>query len=100
MSESEERFTRKAWPATCSTIPPLSTGFHNLTNPPSSRPRPGSESEVPSTLGGTGEWLMYLITLDGVLPGPTRATEVLEAVKVAAEVRAHHAVAHGAERIL
>lgn len=75
-------------------------GFSQSNQPPSSRPRPGSESEVPSTLGGTGEWLMYLITLDGVLPGPTRATEVLEAVKVAAEVRAHHAVAHGAERIL
>lgn len=52
------------------------------------------------SLGGTGEWLVRLETIDGVLPLPARATEVLEAFEVAAEVRPNHAIAHGAQGIL
>ena len=43
---------------------------------------------------------MGLETVDGVLPLPAGATEILEAFEVSAEVRAHHAVAHGAEGVL
>ena len=43
---------------------------------------------------------MGLEPLDGVLPLPARAAEVLEALEVSAEVGPHHAVAHGAERVL
>ncbi len=43
---------------------------------------------------------MGLVTVDGVLPGPTRATEVLEAVEISAEVGPHHTIAHGAQGVL
>lgn len=42
---------------------------------------------------------MALVAVDGVLPLPAGATEVLEAVKVTAEVRAHHAATQGAEGV-
>lgn len=43
---------------------------------------------------------MGLVAIDGMLPLPTGAAEVLEALEVTAEVRAHHSVAHGAKRVL
>lgn len=43
---------------------------------------------------------MALVAIDGVLPLPTRAAEVLEALEVAAEIRADHTVAHGAKGVL
>ena len=43
---------------------------------------------------------MALETFDRVLPLPTRATKVLETVKVSAEVGTHHSTAHGAEGVL
>ena len=43
---------------------------------------------------------MSLVALYGVLPLPAGATEVLEALEVPAEVRAHYTIAHGAERVL
>ena len=43
---------------------------------------------------------MGLIAVDGVLPLPTGAAEVLEALEVTAEVGTYHTTAHGAERVL
>ena len=43
---------------------------------------------------------MLLVAVDGVLPLPARAAEVLEALEVAAEVRADNAATHGAEGVL
>lgn len=43
---------------------------------------------------------MGLIAVNGMLPLPTGAAEVLEALEVPAEVRAHHSVAHGAQGVL
>ena len=56
-------------------------------------------SEV-TRFGGTSEWLVALVAVDGVLPLPTGATEVLEALEVAAEVRPDHTVTHGTEGVL
>lgn len=43
---------------------------------------------------------MALVAVNGVLPLPTAATEVLEAFEVSAEIRPHHSIAHGAQRVL
>ncbi len=51
-------------------------------------------------LGSASERLVRLVAVNRVLPLPTRAAEILEALEVSAEVRAHHTIAHGAERIL
>lgn len=56
--------------------------------------------EVARSLRGSREWLVLLVAVDGVLPLPARAAEVLEALEVSAEVGAHDATTHGAERVL
>ena len=43
---------------------------------------------------------MGLEAIDGMLPLPTRPAKILEALEVSAEVRPHHTIAHGAERVL
>ena len=43
---------------------------------------------------------MRLVAIDGVLPLPTGATEILEALEVATEVGSHNTTAHGAQRVL
>ena len=43
---------------------------------------------------------MGLEAIDRVLPLPARATEVLEAFEVTAEVRTHDTTAHGAQGVL
>ncbi len=43
---------------------------------------------------------MTLEAVDGVLPLPARAAEVLEAFEVSAEVRSDHPIAHGAKGVL
>ena len=42
---------------------------------------------------------MALVPINGVLPLPTGAAEILEALEVAAKVWTDHAITHGAQRI-
>ena len=60
----------------------------------------GGDDATGGGLGGAGQGLVALEPVNRVLPLPARAAEVLEALKVAAEVRPHHTVAHGAQGVL
>ena len=60
----------------------------------------GGDNARRRRLGGASERLVSLEAVDGVLPLPARAAEVLEAFEVPAEVRADHTIAHGAEGVL
>ncbi len=51
-------------------------------------------------LGRACEWAVVLVALNGVLPLPTRATEVFETVEVSTEIRTNHTRAHRTERVL
>lgn len=52
------------------------------------------------TLGSASQRSVALVTFDGVLPLPTRATEVFEAMEVSAKIWTNHTTAHGTEGVL
>ena len=43
---------------------------------------------------------MGLVAIDGVLPLPTGATEILEALEIPTEIGAHDPTAHSTQRVL